>query len=360
MRDICDRMNYCMERAEKGEELTIAFLGGSITQGSLATEPEKTYAYQVFEWWCRQFPNAVFHYVNGGIGGTSSHFGVARAVEDVLIYQPDVVFIDFSVNDDPESFFQETYEGVLRKIIKWKSVPAIMILNNVYYDTGVNAQLRHNALADYYQIPYVSMKDTIYKRMKNGEFTREDISPDGLHPNDRGHQMVADELIKKLEEIRKAKKRLGQCAENKKMLKPMTDNAYENAVRLNICNCQPELEGFRADTEEKKGHLDFFKNGWIGKKKGDKLTVEIECSCLAVQYRKSIHQPTPVAKLTIDGNQEQSWVLDGNFEETWGDCLYLQRILHHDTYRKHKVEIEIIEAKEEDQAPFYLLSFIAC
>lgn len=359
MRNICDRMNYCMERARKGEELTIAFLGGSITQGSLATAPEKTYAYLVYQWWCSQFPNATFHYVNGGIGGTSSHFGAARAVEDVLMYQPDIVFIDFSVNDDPDSFFQETYEGVLRKIIKWQSEPAIMILNNVYYDTGINAQSQHNELADYYKIPYVSMKDTIYKRIKQGEFSREDISPDGLHPNDKGHQMVADELIKKLEEILGSEKTSEQGAACEKMLKPVTDNAYENAVRLNICNCQPVLEGFRADTEEKKGHLDFFKNGWIGKKKGDKLTLEVECSCLAVQYRKSIHQPTPIAKLTID-NQEQTWILDGNFEETWGDCLYLQRILHHDQYKKHKVEVEIIEATGADQTPFYLLSFIAC
>lgn len=360
MRNIAGRMKACMERAKEGEELTIAFLGGSITQGSLAATPEKTYAYQVYQWWCAQFPEAAFHYVNGGIGGTSSHFGAARAVEDVLIYQPDVVFVDFSVNDDPEPFFQETYEGVLRKIIQWESEPAIMILNNVYYDTGVNAQLQHNALAEYYKIPYVSMKDTIYKRMKQGEFSREDISPDGLHPNDRGHRMVADELIKKLEEICRAEKGPGEIREDRKIPKPITDNAYENAVRLNICNCHPRLEGFRADTEEKKGHLDFFKNGWIGKKQGDRLTVEIECSCLAVQYRKSIHQPTPVAGLTVDGNPDQTWVLDGNFEETWGDCLYLQRILHHDTYKKHKIEIEILEASEEDQAPFYLLSFIAC
>ena len=42
------RLKECMRRAEMGEELTIGFLGGSITQGSLATEHENTYAYRVF------------------------------------------------------------------------------------------------------------------------------------------------------------------------------------------------------------------------------------------------------------------------------------------------------------------------
>lgn len=132
------RLKNCMARAQRGEELTIGFLGGSITQGSLATEHENTYAYRVFTWWKETFPNGKFHYVNGGIGGTTSHYGVSRAVTDVLMYQPDFVVVDFSVNDEPDEFFQETYEGVIRKLLQWKSEPAVVILNNVFYDTGKN------------------------------------------------------------------------------------------------------------------------------------------------------------------------------------------------------------------------------
>ena len=108
------RLKDCMKRAEAGEELTIGFLGGSITQGSLATTMENTYAYRVFTWWKQTFPKANVHYVNGGIGGTTSHYGVSRAVTDVLMYQPDFVVVDFSVNDEADIFFQETYEGVVR------------------------------------------------------------------------------------------------------------------------------------------------------------------------------------------------------------------------------------------------------
>ena len=69
------RIRECMRRAEEGGKLTIAFFGGSITQGCAATVHEKTYAYHVFEWWKQTFPKAGFHYVNAGIGGTTSHFG---------------------------------------------------------------------------------------------------------------------------------------------------------------------------------------------------------------------------------------------------------------------------------------------
>ena len=93
------RLKSFLARAEKGEELTVAFLGGSITQGSLASTPETCYAYRVYEWFRKTYPQSAFHYVNGGIGGTNSHYGVSRAVTDVLMYQPDLVIVDFSVND---------------------------------------------------------------------------------------------------------------------------------------------------------------------------------------------------------------------------------------------------------------------
>ena len=40
-----ERIKKVMRRAAKGEKLTIAFLGGSITQGCLSSVPEKCYAY---------------------------------------------------------------------------------------------------------------------------------------------------------------------------------------------------------------------------------------------------------------------------------------------------------------------------
>ena len=349
------RLKNCMLRAGKGEELTIGFLGGSITQGSLSTKSENCYAYRVFSWWKKEFPEAHFHYVNGGIGGTSSHFGVSRAVTDVLMYQPDVVIVDFSVNDKADEFFQETYEGVIRKLLTWNSVPAVILLNNVYYDTGENAEKYHNSVGDWYRIPHVSIKDTLYKKMKAGMYTREELTPDGLHPNDTGHKLVAAEIITFLERVKNC---MHEQEEDISLPEPMTANAYEQARRLTIREISPKLLGFCTDTEEKMGHLDFFKNGWIGRKAGDKILFEITSSCIAVQYRKTVTKPALRARLILDGQTGHAMILDGNFEEDWGDCLYLESILHHGEYKKHTVEIEVMEDEIDGASPFYLLSLI--
>lgn len=348
------RLKRCMENARLGKELTIGFLGGSITQGSLATTMENTYAYRVFSWWKETFTQAKFHYVNGGIGGTTSHYGVSRAVTDVLMYQPDVVVVDFSVNDEADEFFQETYEGVVRKLLSWNSEPAVILLNNVFYDTGLNAQEYHNAIGNWYQVPHVSIKDTLYQRMKQGEYTREELTSDGLHPNDKGHELVAKELIQFLEEVKKDKKEEVPC----QIPAPMTANAYEDAKRLTIREISPKLNGFRADTEEKMGHLDHFKNGWIGREAGDSMQIELEASCIAVQYRKTIQKPARRARLILDGDESNAYLLDGNFEEDWGDCLYLEPILHHGEKKKHTIKIEILPDEKKEATPFYLMAFI--
>ena len=368
------RIRECMRRADEGGELTIAFFGGSITQGCAASVHEKTYSYRVFEWWKRTFPKAEFRYVNAGIGGTTSHFGVARIVPDLLMYQPDLAVIDFSVNDGADDFFQETYEGILRRILEWKSKPAVLVLNHVFYDTGKNAQQYHNAAADWYHVPHVSMRDTLYRKVEAGEYAMEELTGDALHPNDRGHELVAEEIIaffrKVWEEtqareggVQKAAQEAGlQETDTQKgdspLPSPMTENAYEFASRLTIREISPELAGFRADTEEKTGHLDLFKNGWIGKRPGDKIRFQVTASCIALQYRKSVSKPALRAKLVLDGNHGEARILDGNFEEDWGDCLYLEPILHHGDHGKHSIELEILDDGAETAVPFYLVSLI--
>ena len=362
------RLKNLMKRAANGESLVIGFLGGSITQGSLSSTPKTCYAYLVYEWWKKSFPNAAFSFVNGGIGGTTSHYGGARAWKDVLRYRPDIVTVDFSVNDDANEFFEETYEGTLRRLLAAPSSPAVVVLNNVFYDTGKNAQDYHNRIADHYGIPHVSIKDIVYPDVESGKIVRADITPDNLHPNDKGHRLVADEICKLLDSIKAEMEEetiAGENIEGKStkteasvsLPAPLTENAYEHSRLIQIQDNEAILDGFLVDPIEKKGMLDIFKNGWTAAHTNDKISFEIECSCLAVQYRKSVQQPVPKAKAVIDGDEAHAVILDGNFTEDWGDCLYLEPLLHHAEKKVHRIEITVTDAKDIVR-PFYLVALI--
>ena len=111
-----NRLHKLMDKAKKGGEIRLSFIGGSITQGAASSDSKLCYANLVYEWWMEKFPKTEFIYNNAGIGGTTSQFGVARVERDVLITNPDFVLVEFSVNDMANEHFVETYEGLIRKI----------------------------------------------------------------------------------------------------------------------------------------------------------------------------------------------------------------------------------------------------
>lgn len=349
------RMKELMRRARQGDRMTLAFLGGSITQGSVSSQYTNCYAYLVYDWFVRRFPRTAFTYVNAGVGGTTSQFGVSRVEEDVLSFKPDFVVIEFSVNDDNTDFFQETYEGLVRKVYGNQFAPAVLLVHNVFYDSGVSAEEKHREIGAHYQLPSVSMKPTVYAQVASGAIQNREITPDDLHPNSEGHALVAEVITNCLDRI------YGQMDEEEEpfsMPAPLTKNAYEGAGRWQNHNCTPVCEGFVADDTPKKYVNDMFRCGWTATKQGAKITFEVEGTEIAVQYRKSVKQPAPIAIAVVDGDEKNGVILDANFEEDWGDCLYIDTLAHHIPVGRHKVEIRLTQTHENDAVPFYLVSVI--
>ena len=345
------KLQQCMKKAAAGQPITLAFLGGSITQGSLASAAENCYACRVFKWWQQTFPESQMTFVNAGIGGTTSQFGVARVEEDALAYGPDFVLMEFSVNDENTPHFRETYEGLVRRLLS--SGTALMLMNNVCYDSGYSAEEMHLQVAQHYNLPSVSMKSTLYAALQRGELKNRDITPDDLHPNDLGHELVAKVITCFLEQVRRAPWEVPQEAP---LPAPLTANRYERSCRYQAHNSAPVLQGFLPDTAPQHHITEIFRKGFTAWEKGASATFFVEGTCIGVQYRKSVTQPTPIARITVDGEHEM--LLDGNFKETWGDCLYLDTVAEGLDNKEHTVTVELVQTHEDDKVPFYLVSII--
>ncbi len=351
------RLKKVFDRAKNGESLNIAFLGGSITQGSLSSTEQTCYAYRVFDWWTKEFPNAKLNYINAGIGGTTSQFGVARVEEDVLSQNPDFVIIEFSVNDDATEHFMETYEGLIRKVYTSKTEPAVVCVHNVCYDSGASAEMVHGRIVRHYNLPSVSMRSSVFVNMLNGGILNRDITPDDLHPNDKGHELLAGLIINYLKKVSNGE--LGEAETVEDVYpNPLTANGYEKSIRYRNINSNPVLKGFIPDTKKQEHVRDTFHYGWTSGKEGDSVTFNVKGSEIAVQYRKSVKLPAPIAKIIVDDDEANAKLLDANFDETWGDCLALDTIVEHGENKEHKVEIRIVETHENDAVPFYLVSLI--
>lgn len=348
------RLKGFMNRAAKGERLTVGFIGGSITQGFSATDPGKCYAARTVAWLRKIYPNTEFAYVNAGIGATDSQFGAARVQEDLLQRLPDLVFVEFSVNDHSTPHFCETYEGLVRQIYGSASAPAMVLIHNVYYDTGKSAAYYHAQVGRHYDLPCISMQNSIYPAVAAGRLPAEKITADFLHPNDLGHEFMASVITNFLEKVIHDKTQEPQEI----FPAPLTENAYEHCVRLQYFNSTPEKSGFEEDMTPQRDITDIFRNGWSAGEKGAYLEFTFRGTGAAVQYRRVKDGPAPIATAVVDENPETACVLDGTFDETWGDKMELATIAEHLPYGEHRVRIEITETHENDKAGFYLVSLI--
>ncbi len=363
-----ERLSCVMRRAMVGAALKVAFIGGSITAGAAAPTPEGCYAYQVYSWWRKKFPLAKVEYLNAGVGATTSKFGVARVKEDVLSQKPDVIFVEFSVNDTDTPIYGETFEGLIRTILLDQEEPAIIMINHVFYDDGRNAQRVHNEVGAFYDLPIVSMKESLFEEIRRGSIKNTDISADNLHPNEFGHQLVAGVILHLLEQIyRLVTEETHRTAVNSyingkpqeafyQLKEPLTANRYFGSCRKNCINYEPKAWGFSKDETEKDGVWDVFRYGWGAKKAGSRIQFEVEGWLISVQYRKYAIHPAPIARAVIDGDEEHAVLLDANFDETWGDCLCLQDVYLAEQRGKHT--IEIILENEVPEKEFYLASII--
>lgn len=164
-------------KLEKGGDVTIAYLGGSITaQPGYRVHSEK--------WFQEQYPNTKVKGIHAAIGGTGSNLGVFRLDRDVLRHNPDLVFVEFAVNDGRASPDQITkaMEGIVRQT--WAKLPNcdIVFVYTIVADNVKNLQAGKmkrsasvmEALADHYAIPSIHMGIEAAELNKQGKLVMKD------------------------------------------------------------------------------------------------------------------------------------------------------------------------------------------
>lgn len=206
------RLKTAIERAKRGEDITIAFIGGSITQGAGAVPINtRCYAWKTFEGLCSLAGKGVdenIHYVKAGVGGTPSELGMIRYERDVCRdgeVAPDIVIVEFSVNDEGDETKGVCYESLVRKILAAENKPAVVLLFAVFANDW-NLQDRLGVVGERYQLPMVSTRDCVVEQFyqKSGEgrvVTKNQFFYDCFHPTNIGHQIMADGLVYLMREV---------------------------------------------------------------------------------------------------------------------------------------------------------------
>jgi len=187
------RLHKAIDKARNGEAVSMVYLGGSITEGASA-QPQKTHCYAALS--ARLFAEkympdpALLEYHNAGISGTPSLLGVTRCQQDVLSHNPDIVFIEYAVNDGTDDRSRMAYESLVRMILNSETQPAVILIFTLT-DTGYSAHVHMKQIGKHYDLGMISVYDAVHIQILQNKMQWSDYSADFAHPTTDGHAFIA-------------------------------------------------------------------------------------------------------------------------------------------------------------------------
>lgn len=335
------RLAAAMKKAENGEPVTIGVIGGSITQGSSATNHANCYAELFHQYWVEKFPNSEITFVNAGIGGTNSYLGVHRADKQLLDYKPDAVIVEFSVNDTDKVMNKYSYDSLVRKILNNDGDPAVILLFTTQED-GTSLQDVHKEIGLAYDLPMLSYREVVYPEVAAGTLDWKSISPDNIHPNDAGHGLIGQLLSRYLDSVYDDLDNI-DTSSTAFDTSAYTYDYYKNATMLGASEVNAEeMSGF--EISGNKVYPDLFPDNFVTEGEGY-LKFETECQNLGIFYLKQTDGKGGKYDVLVDG--ERKSVLDADFSGGWGNYGETQQIIIGKESGKHTVEIKLSEGSDK-------------
>lgn len=185
------------------KHLTVGYFGGSITEGAGASDASETsWRARVTDWFRTEYPDADVREIQAAIGGTGSDLGMYRCDVDLLSKEPDLVFIEFAVNDSwmaYDAVLSQT-EAIYRKIRKHNPYADIVcvitttktITDGLEKGGEFTARSAHSVIAHRYGAPVIDVGNLLHFEVlkTGGDYLR--FTTDTVHPNDDGYAIYTD------------------------------------------------------------------------------------------------------------------------------------------------------------------------
>ena len=342
------RMSDVFQKAQNGEDITVAYIGGSITEGYNAGTTE-FYAKTCTDLLQGYFPDITVTGVNAGISGTPSLLGNLRLERDVLSADPDIVFVEFAVNDGQEADYKNAYESLVRTLLTQEKDIAVVLLFTVL-DSGYTCQEHMSKIGANYDLPMISVHDSVYEEIEAGRMTWQDYSNDQSHPNAYGHKCITDVVDNYYQKV------LPVVAENvgevsKELPDPVFSAKYMNMHYMDSAT----MDGVELDGFEQYDTHGSFHNGWMYRgTDGGSMKFTVDCSVLEMVFKANNSDKYGTADIYVDGEKVKSVV--SNMSDGWNNPVTAY-LIDNDSSAEHTVEIRMEGGVTQ---AFFVMAFGYC
>ena len=181
--------------------------GHSVPSGYFATPEIRTfesYPHLLHVALARRFPHAVINVIVTAIGGETSEKGAARFAADVLPLRPDVVTIDYALNDRGDGLerARRAWSAMLAQA-RAANLPVLLLTPTPDQAASLTDPaeplVQHAAQVLSLAAEHgVGLVDSFagFQRLEREGVKLATVMSSGNHPNLTGHQLVAAELLK--------------------------------------------------------------------------------------------------------------------------------------------------------------------
>ena len=176
-------------RAHAGAPLRLAALGGSITQAGEGW---------IGAWLKDAFPKSPVTVRSAGMSAMGSELGVFRLERDIISSQPDLVLVEFAVNDgglSDESAIRYL-ESIVVRLKSLEHPPAIVFLEAAARNKSNRA--RHSKVAAHYGLVDVDLQVALDAHLAAKGIPWDSLMSDDVHPNKEGHAFYSEVIAKAL------------------------------------------------------------------------------------------------------------------------------------------------------------------
>ncbi len=204
---LSDVKNQLSKQWPNNRTINLVFHGHSVPAGYFKTPTVNTiesYPYQVLKQVKEKYPYAVINVINTSIGGETSISGQKRFEAEVLTHRPDILFIDYALNDRRVGL-DESRAAWEKMIQRAQKAGSKIILLTPSPDLKVDLTNPENELEKHTnQIKELSKKYNIgladsysvFKQIQKECECVADYMSQGNHPNEKGHYLISLEIIK--------------------------------------------------------------------------------------------------------------------------------------------------------------------
>lgn len=184
---------------ERGREVKIAAFGDSLTYGWMVG---KGFIEFLEDMLLDKYPAAKINMLNLGLPGGTAREGMFRLQPQVINESPDLVMIQFALNDGLQGYTAEDFFNSMEFIVssikkKNQNADILLLTSPLVYDEA----LQKLAAVYYEQIVLLGQKENIpvarvdlywQEKINGGVNHRKLVQGDLAHPTEEGHRLMAE------------------------------------------------------------------------------------------------------------------------------------------------------------------------